>query len=35
MTAEPNGIELLKTLVKLLAQQEQVEIKFEVERNEK
>lgn len=31
----PNGTDLLATLIKLYAQQEQVEIKFELERKEK
>jgi hypothetical protein len=32
---KPKGTDLLATLVKLYAEQEQVEIKFELERNEK
>ena len=31
---EPKGTDLLATLIKLYAEQEQVEIKFEVVRNE-
>ena len=35
MVERPKGTDLLATLIKLYADQEQVEIKFELERNEK
>ncbi len=35
MVEKPNGTDLLATLIKLYADQEQVKIKFELERNEK